>query len=139
MCYRAFGFVGLMAIAVGGIVAPTFADPASPYFSEPMYDQELAKQQGPWAHSSINLPAMTGNATDASSALDLGSVVAGAAAGGGAIDSANGAVMSALAGQQSAFSSAVNGAVATGGGGGGGTGAALGATGAVFSALGVSH
>ena len=53
------------------------ADPDSPFFSQPAFNQQSDQQMGPWYHSQVNIPQISGNGITGSSAVDLSAVSAG--------------------------------------------------------------
>lgn len=65
--------MGLMA------PVPAWADPDSPFFSQPMSDQEAQQVQGPWKDSAVNVPQITSSSASGiqASSVDLGSICAG--------------------------------------------------------------
>ena len=61
-----FGICG----ALTALAAPkaAYADPSSPYYSQRMLEQQIAKQVGPWGQSKVNV------AGDVSSATSMGAL-----------------------------------------------------------------
>lgn len=86
----------MCAVALLALPSLALADPASSNFSEQMFDQQSDQQLGPWAHSKVNVPQISGSGMNGSSSVDLSAISAGQGVTGGGNSAAMQAVGSAL-------------------------------------------
>lgn len=127
---------GVCAAALLALPSLALADPASSDFSQQMFDQQSDQQLGPWAHTKVNVPQISGSGMNGSSSVDLSAISAGQ----GGTSSGNGAAMQAVGSALSVPLAVVGGTggaspLGSGAGAGGLSPGAIGA-GATGSALG---
>lgn len=130
---------GLSAVAFLALPSLAWADPDSPYFSQPMFNQEAQQVQGPWVDSAVNIPQIALTGSGSASSVDLGSICASPGGALGGVTSTIQGINPVLAVPSSVIGSGGVGPLFQGGATGGVSPGALGASASsgVLGALGI--